>query len=184
VLSGVCDGFIGNRIMSTYRREADYLLEDGALPQQVDAAMRAFGFPMGVFEMQDLAGLDIAWAMRKRRAAIRPASERYVEIPDKLCEAGRLGRKTGAGWYDYVGGAVQPSDWVTELITNERARKCLTPRAVEEAEIMSRILGAMQREGQAVVDEGIAQKASDVDVVMINGYSFPRWRGGPLHMLG
>ena len=97
VPSGVCDGFIGNRIMSVYRREADYMLEDGALPQEVDAAMVEFGFPMGVFAMQDLAGLDIAWAMRKRRAATRPAAERYVEIADRLCEMGRLGRKTGAG---------------------------------------------------------------------------------------
>ena len=104
VPSGVCDGFIGNRIMSVYRREADYMLEDGALPQEVDAAMVEFGFPMGVFAMQDLAGLDIAWAMRKRRAATRPAAERYVEIADRLCEIGRLGRKTGAGWYDYVDG--------------------------------------------------------------------------------
>ena len=104
VPSGVCDGFIGNRIMSVYRREADYMLEDGALPQEVDAAMVEFGFPMGVFAMQDLAGLDIAWAMRKRRAATRPAAERYVEIADRLCEMGRLGRKTGAGWYDYVDG--------------------------------------------------------------------------------
>ena len=108
VPSGVCDGFIGNRIMSVYRREADYMLEDGALPQEVDAAMVEFGFPMGVFAMQDLAGLDIAWAMRKRRAATRPASERYVAIADRLCEMGRLGRKTGAGWYDYVDGKAAP----------------------------------------------------------------------------
>ena len=105
---GVGDGFIGNRIMSVYRREADYMLEDGALPREVDAAMTAFGFPMGVFAMQDLAGLDIAWAMRKRRAATRPASERYAAIADRLCEMGRLGRKAGAGWYDYPDGKWRP----------------------------------------------------------------------------
>ena len=105
VPAGVCDGFIGNRIMSVYRRECDYMVEDGALPQQVDEAMTAFGFPMGIFAMQDLAGLDIAWAMRKRRASTRHPSERYVAIADRLCELGRLGRKTGAGWYDYAEGS-------------------------------------------------------------------------------
>ena len=131
VPSGVCDGFIGNRIMSAYRREADYMLEDGALPQEVDAAMTGFGFPMGVFAMQDLAGLDIAWAMRKRRAATRPASERYVAIADRLCEMGRLGRKTGAGWYDYPdGGAGQPSPVTERIILEESARRGIARRAL------------------------------------------------------
>jgi 3-hydroxyacyl-CoA dehydrogenase len=120
----VCDGFIGNRIMARYRREADYMLEDGALPAEIDAAMRDFGFPMGVFQMADLAGLDIGWAMRKRQAATRDPAERYVEIADRICEIGRLGRKTGRGWYDYGSDPKGlPDPWVTELIERESARK-------------------------------------------------------------
>lgn len=183
VPSGVCDGFIGNRIMSVYRREADYMLEDGALPQEVDAAMVAFGFPMGVFAMQDLAGLDIAWAMRKRRAATRPASEHYVEIADRLCEMGRLGRKTGAGWYDYVDGKAQPSPVVEGIILGESARRGIARRAFMGEEIMARILGVMQAEGKAILAEGIAASPEAIDVVMANGYGFPRRRGGPMRML-
>jgi 3-hydroxyacyl-CoA dehydrogenase len=179
VLSGVCDGFIGNRIMSAYRREADYLVEDGALPWDVDAAMRDFGFPMGVFEMQDLAGLDIAWAMRKRRAATRDPSERYVRIADRLCEIGRLGRKTGAGWYDYVEGKARPSAVVEDLIAEERRRNGIEPSRLSAHAIMDRILSTMLAEGERVLAEGIARSAADVDVVMVNGYGFPRWRGGP-----
>ena len=180
VLSGVCDGFIGNRIMSAYRREADYLIEDGALPWDVDRAMREFGFAMGVFEMQDLAGLDIAWAMRKRRAATRDPKERYVEIADKLCEMGHFGRKTGRGWYRYADGDAVPEPETQLLIERERARKGITPQPMTDDQIMARILSAMQREGVAVLDEGIAQKSSDIDVTMTSGYGFPRWRGGPM----
>ena len=182
VLAGVCDGFIGNRIMSAYRREADYLLEDGATPSEVDAAMTGFGFAMGVFAMQDLAGLDIAWAMRKRRAATRDPSERYVAIADRLCQAGRFGRKTGAGWYDYVDGKARSAPTVTEIIASERRRAGITPRPFDPEEIMQRLLAAMQSEGQNVLDEGIARNAGDIDVTMINGYGFPRWRGGPMWM--
>jgi 3-hydroxyacyl-CoA dehydrogenase len=180
VLAGVCDGFIGNRIMSAYRREADYLVEDGADPGAVDAAMRDFGFAMGVFEMQDLAGLDIGWAMRKRRAATRDPAERYVHIADRLCEAGRLGRKAGGGWYDYVDGKAVPSPAVATIITGERARAGIAPREVDAAEIMARILGAIQAEGHKVLEEGIARGAADIDVAMVNGYGFPRWKGGPM----
>lgn len=180
VLSGVCDGFIGNRIMSAYRREADYLIEDGALPWDVDRAMRDFGFAMGVFEMQDLAGLDIAWAMRKRRAATRDPAERYVEIADRLCEAGHFGRKTGRGWYLYEDGKALPEPETQSLIENERRHKGIHPTTISDDEIMKRILSAMQREGAAVMAEGIAQKSSDIDVTMISGYGFPRWRGGPM----
>lgn len=182
VPAGVCDGFIGNRIMSAYRRECDYMIEDGALPVQIDEAMRNFGFPMGVFEMQDLAGLDIAWAMRKRRAGTRPASERYVEIADKLCEAGRLGRKTGRGWYLHDGKTAQIDPEVTTLIEAEAARKNITRRSFTQDEIMGQILLVMQREGRAILDEGIAASPDDIDVVMVNGYGFPRWRGGPMFM--
>jgi 3-hydroxyacyl-CoA dehydrogenase len=182
VPSGVCDGFIGNRIMSVYRREADYMLADGALPQEVDAAMIAFGFPMGVFAMQDLAGLDIAWAMRKRRAATRPASERYVTIADRICELGRFGRKTGAGWYDYVEGTPVPSSVTEDIIRAESAREGIVRRAIPAEEIMSRILSVMQAEGQAILDEGIAGSAEAIDVVMANGYGFPKAKGGPMWM--
>jgi 3-hydroxyacyl-CoA dehydrogenase len=183
VPAGVCDGFIGNRIMSVYRREADYMLEDGALPQEVDAAMTAFGFPMGVFAMQDLAGLDIAWAMRKRRAATRPASERYVAIADRLCEMGRLGRKTGAGWYDYPDGKAVNSPVVEGIIAEASRKRGVDRRAFSGEEIMGRILGVMQEEGKAVLAEGIAASPEAIDVVMANGYGFPKSRGGPMRML-
>lgn len=183
VPAGVCDGFIGNRIMSAYRRECDYMIEDGALPAQVDSAMTAFGFPMGVFAMQDLAGLDIAWAMRKRQAATRPADQRYVEIADRLCEQGRLGRKTGKGWYDYSAdksGETDPE--VTALIESESARRGITRADFTDEQIIDRILGVMQREGAMILEEGIAQSADAIDVVMVNGYGFPRWKGGPMFM--
>jgi 3-hydroxyacyl-CoA dehydrogenase len=179
----VCDGFIGNRIMARYRREADYMLEDGALPEQIDAAMRDFGFPMGVFQMADLAGLDIGWAMRKRQAATRDPSERYVEIADRICEIGRLGRKTGRGWYDYTQDkAGRPDPWVTALIEAESDRKGITRQRFEAGQIMDRILTVMQEEGAALLVEGIAASPGAIDVVMVNGFGFPRWRGGPMFM--
>jgi 3-hydroxyacyl-CoA dehydrogenase len=148
----VCDGFIGNRIMSRYRREADYMLEDGALPHEIDAAMRDFGFPMGVFQMADLAGLDIGWAMRKRQAATRDPAERYVEIADRICEIGRLGRKTGRGWYDYRGPKTgAPDPWVTELIEAESARKGIARQPFDADRSWRRILSVMQDEGEAIL---------------------------------
>jgi len=182
VLAGVCDGFIGNRIMSAYRREADYLLEDGAYPQQVDRSMKEFGFPMGIFEMQDMAGLDISWAMRKRQAATRDPNTRYVNIADKLCEQGRFGRKTDKGWYRYSDGELMIDPEVTDLIDSERNRKGTKPVEFTDAQIMNRILSAMQGEAHKVLEDGIAQRATDIDVVMVSGYGFPRWRGGPMHM--
>ncbi len=183
VPSGVCDGFIGNRIMSAYRREADYMLADGALPQEIDAAMTGFGFPMGVFAMQDLAGLDIAWAMRKRRAATRDPAERYVAIADRLCELGRFGRKTGGGWYDYAGaGAGTPSPVTERLILEELDRQGVARRPFSADEIMPRLLEVMQAEGRTILAEGIAASPEAIDVVMVNGYGFPRWRGGPMYL--
>ncbi len=183
VLAGVCDGFIANRIMSSYRREADYLLEDGALPHEVDAAMRNFGMPMGIFEMQDLAGLDIGWAARKRRAATRPASERYVDIPDYICEQGHFGRKTGRGWYLYgEDGKPTRNAEVEALILAESARKGITRQSFSEDALMSRILGCMQSEGTAILAEGIAASREDIDVTMVNAFGFPRWMGGPMFM--
>ncbi|MEL6789111.1 MAG: 3-hydroxyacyl-CoA dehydrogenase NAD-binding domain-containing protein [Pseudomonadota bacterium] len=180
VLSGVCDGFIGNRILNAYRREAEYLLEEGALPQDVDRAMRDFGMPMGLFQVADLAGLDIGWHNRRREDATRDPNERYVDIADKLYEMGRLGQKTGAGYYLYKDGNRQPQidPIVDALVIDASARKGITRRTVSDDEIRTKILHAMVAEGQIILEEGIAKRASDIDLVLIYGYGFPRWRGG------
>lgn len=183
VPAGVCDGFIGNRIMSTYRRECDYMLEEGALPQEIDTAMRAFGFAMGIYAMQDLAGLDIAWAMRNRQAATRDPDERYVGIADALCEAGRFGRKSAKGWYDYTENKLGlPDPDVTALILSASTEKNINRMGFSAEVIISRILKCMQTEGDRILAEGVALSADAIDVVMVNGYGFPRWRGGPMHM--
>jgi 3-hydroxyacyl-CoA dehydrogenase len=180
IVCGVTEGFIGNRIYSAYRREAEFMVEDGAEPQEVDAALEAWGFPMGIFTVNDMAGLEIAWAKRKRQAATRDPKERYVEISDRLCEAGRFGRKSGRGWYDYSSGhrAVDPQ--VTALIETARAAKGIVPRRFSSEEIVARLLKAMADEGSALLAEGIAARASDIDLVMINGYGFPAYKGGPM----
>lgn len=182
VPAGVCDGFIGNRILSAYRRECDYMVEDGATPQEVDSAMKAYGFPMGIFAMQDMAGLDIGWAARKRRAPTRDPKERYVSIADRLCELGRFGQKTGAGWFNYPEGSRrgEPDQLVENIIAEEAAKNGIEQRDFTAEEIMDRILGAMVSEGRAILKEGIAASPEAIDVVMINGYGFPRWRGGPM----
>ncbi|MDX8352964.1 FAD-dependent oxidoreductase [Cognatiyoonia sp. IB215182] len=183
VLAGVFDGFIGNRILSAYRRAAEYMLADGALPQQIDAAMRAFGMAMGPFEAQDMAGLQIAQANRQRQDATRNPDERYVTISDKLCDMGRFGRRAGAGWYAYPDGAKtgQPDPLVDELIAAYRHENGLTPCSFSETDIQTQLLAAMANEGARIVDEGIAENAAAVDVVKTSGYGFPRWRGGPMH---
>jgi 3-hydroxyacyl-CoA dehydrogenase len=184
VLSGVCDGFIANRIMSAYRREAEYMLEDGALPWQIDKAMEDYGFPMGLFRMQDLAGLDISWAMRKRQAAIRDPNQRYVRIGDLLCEAGHFGRKTGRGYYVYDDqGRAHPSPETAALIEAESAQRGIARRNFSDASITDRILEAMQLEGRRILDEGIAQRSDDIDVTIVNAFGFPRWKGGPMYLL-
>ncbi len=182
VVSGVCDGFIGSRIMSDYRRDCEFMLEEGALPHQIDAAMEAFGFAIGLYKVQDMSGLDIAWAQWKARAGHRPVGERYSRIADRLCEAGRLGRKTGKGWYDYTGDTPQIDAEVTQIIEEESARTGFERRTFSEAEIMGRILRVMQAEGQAILDEGIAESEADIDVVMTAGYGFPRHKGGPMFL--
>ncbi|WP_119388277.1 FAD-dependent oxidoreductase [Taklimakanibacter lacteus] len=182
VRAGVCDGFIGNRILSAYRKQADYLIEDGAAPAEVDAAFKNFGLPMGVFEMQDMAGLDIGWANRRALAPRRDPRERYVEIGDLICERGHLGRKAGRGYYNYSGGVPVPDDEALAIIAAERTRKGIVSRSFTSDEIMDRILLAMINEGARILDEGIALRSGDIDVVMVNGYGFPRWRGGPMHM--
>ena len=181
VPTGNCRGFIGNRIMSAYRKTSEYLIEDGALPYQVDAAMKNYGYPMGIFEMQDLAGLDIGWAMRKTLSAEEKAQSRYVDIADKLCKNNRFGRKTGSGYYLYKDGKTPERDAsVEQLIESESARKGITRRSFTEAQIMSAILEQINTEASAILDEGIADSPEAIDVVMVNGYGFPRWRGGPM----
>jgi 3-hydroxyacyl-CoA dehydrogenase len=184
VVSGVTEGFIGNSIFSAYRREAEFLLEDGALPEQIDAAMEAYGVAMGPFAVFDLAGLEIAWARRKRQAATRDPSERYVEIADRLCEAGRFGQKAGRGWYAYPEGKRTVDPEVTALIEAARAKKGIVPRTIEAEEIVSRLLAAMAAEGDRLLAGKIAQRASDIDLVMINGYGFPAHKGGPMFAAG
>ncbi|MGB6097336.1 MAG: 3-hydroxyacyl-CoA dehydrogenase NAD-binding domain-containing protein, partial [Comamonas thiooxydans] len=182
VRAGVCDGFIGNRILATYKQAADYLMEDGASPYEIDEAVRGFGFAMGPFQVTDLAGGDIGWATRKRRAATRDPNARYVEIADRICENGWFGQKTGRGFYLYPQGARigQPDPEVLAIVDAERAKKGVTPRPFTAEEIMRRYMAAMVNEGAKVVGEGIALRPLDVDVTFISGYGFPRHRGGPM----
>ncbi len=184
IVTGVAEGFIGNRIFSAYRREAEFLLEDGALPHEIDAALEDYGFPMGLFAVYDMAGLEIAWARRKRQAAVRDPSERYVAIADKLCETGRMGQKSGRGWYAYPDGKRTIDPEVTAFIETERTKKGIRPRAFSKEEIQERMLTAMAAEGDALLAEGIAARPGDVDLVMINGYGFPAHKGGPMFARG
>ena len=182
VVSGVCDGFIGNRMIEQYSRQAGFLLEEGATPQQVDKAVEKFGFAMGPFRMGDLAGNDIGWAIRKRRYQEKP-DMRYSKTADLLCEMGRYGQKTGAGWYDYVPGKRDaiPSAAVNEMIEKHRAALGITPRKISDEEIVHRLVYSLVNEGAKIVEEGIASKASDVDMVYLTGYGFPLHRGGPMN---
>ncbi len=182
VRAGVCDGFIGNRILAVYRQAADYMMEDGASPFEIDAMVRAFGYPMGPYEMSDLAGGDIGWATRKRRAATRDPKARYVHIADKLCERGWFGQKTGQGWYVYEGGTRggKPNPAVEPIIAEERAKAGVTPRTFTREELERRYVAAMVNEGAKVVAEGIALRPLDVDVTLVYGYGFPRYKGGPM----
>ncbi|MEP1199945.1 3-hydroxyacyl-CoA dehydrogenase NAD-binding domain-containing protein [Tateyamaria sp.] len=183
VRAGVCDGFIGNRILSTYRTCADHMILDGASPYQIDAALEAFGFAMGPFAVADLAGLDIGWAVRKRKRAegIDPRA-RDAAYADKLCEDGHFGQKTGKGYYDYAAGpkARVPNPDVMPLIEAERAAQGITPRDFEDDEIVRRYMASMVNEAAKVVGEGIARRPLDVDMTLLFGYGFPRYRGGPL----
>ena len=181
VVSGVCDGFIGNRMLAPYGAAAQGLINAGALPQQIDGALQKFGLAMGPFRMGDLAGLDIGWATRKRKAA--EVGKPFTPIAtDKLCEAGRFGQKTGAGWYRYEAGKRDPiPDPVTEqVIADYRASKGITPRKIADSEVVERCIYALINEGARILQEGIAARASDIDLVYLNGYGFPRHRGGPM----
>lgn len=184
IVSGVCEGFIGNRIFSAYRREAEILVEDGALPQEVDAAIEAYGFAMGPLAVSDLAGLEIAWARRKRKAASRDPAERYVALADRLCEAGRFGQKAGRGWYAYPDGRRTIDPEVSAMIEAERSARGISPRRFTQDEMVTRLLDVMAAEGRALLAEGIAERAGDIDLVLINGYGFPAHKGGPMFAAG
>jgi 3-hydroxyacyl-CoA dehydrogenase len=181
VVSGVCDGFIGNRMIEQYIRQALYMLEEGALPAQVDRAIEKFGFAMGPFRMSDLAGNDIGWAIRKRRYLEHP-DMKYSKIADRLCEIGRFGQKTGAGWYDYKAGErnALPSKLVDEMVVAYSKEAGIERRKLGDEEIVERLVFALVNEGAKILEEGIASKASDVDMVYLTGYGFPLWRGGPM----
>jgi 3-hydroxyacyl-CoA dehydrogenase len=181
VVAGVCDGFIGNRMLAGYRQAATELLQAGATPADVDSAMEDFGFAMGPFRVGDLAGNDIGWAIRKRRYAEQPDFPRD-EIGDALCELGRFGQKTSAGWYDYPSGSrdAQPSPVVDELLKSYWERHGVTRAVFEPEEIVRRLVFALTDAGARILEDGIALRASDIDVVYLAGYGFPRHRGGPM----
>jgi 3-hydroxyacyl-CoA dehydrogenase len=181
VVSGVCDGFIGNRMLARYGAAAQGLLNAGALPQQVDGALQKYGMAMGPFRMGDLAGLDIGWATRKRKAA-EAGVPMKATVPDKLCEVGRFGQKTGSGYYRYEAGKRDPiPDPLTEQLINDyRAANGITARKVTDDEVVERCIFALVNEGARILEEGIAARASDLDIVYLNGYGFPLHRGGPM----
>ena len=182
VVSGVCDGFIGNRMIEQYGRQGGFLLDEGCTPAQVDKAIEKFGFAMGPFRMGDLAGNDIGWAIRKRRYTEKPHMK-YSKTADLLCEKGRFGQKTGAGWYDYVAGqrdAVPNAD-VVQMIVAHRASLGITPRKISDEEIVQRLVYSLVNEAAHILEEGIASKASDIDMVYLMGYGFPIYRGGPMN---
>ncbi|MGH7660614.1 MAG: 3-hydroxyacyl-CoA dehydrogenase NAD-binding domain-containing protein [Vulcanimicrobiaceae bacterium] len=182
VVAGNCDGFIGNRMLAHYRREADFLLEEGATPEQIDRVIRDFGFPMGPYAMVDLTGLDVSWRVRKRRNAERPPKGRYSHVQDRLCEMGRFGQKTGSGFYRYENGSrtPHPDPLVGELIRSIAREAGIAQRRIDDDEIRKRCIYALVNEAANILAEAIAIRASDVDVVWVYGYGFPGWRGGPL----
>jgi 3-hydroxyacyl-CoA dehydrogenase len=182
VVAGVCDGFIGNRMLHAYFREAGFLLEEGALPQQVDKVIEDFGFAMGPFRVSDLAGLDVGWYIRKRQAATRPPHLRYSKVADQICEMGRFGQKTGAGWYRYEAGnrTPIPDPVIEELIVKASKEAGIERREITGQEILERCMYALVNTGARILEEGIALRASDIDIVYLYGYGFPRYRGGPM----
>ena len=181
VVARVCDGFIGNRMINAYSQQALLMLEEGASPQQVDSAIEKFGFAMGPFRMSDLAGNDISWHIRKRHYAENPKM-RQMRIADRVCALGRFGQKTGSGWYRYEPGKRDaiPDPAVDEIIAGERRAMKITARKIPDVEIVDRLLFALVNEGARILEEGIAQRASDIDIVYLTGYGFPVHRGGPM----
>jgi 3-hydroxyacyl-CoA dehydrogenase len=183
VIVGVCDGFVGNRIFSAYRYQCELLVEEGAGPREVDDALLAVGVAMGPFAVADMSGLDVAWRARRRRDATRDPRERYPQVADRLVEKGRLGQKTGAGWYAYADGDRTPLDdpEVERIIADARAGAGITPRRIGPAEIVERVLTATANEAALVLTEGIAARPGDVDLLLTGGYGFPERLGGPCH---
>ena len=180
IYSGVCEGCIGNRLYSYYRRQCEFMLEEGALPHEIDRAMEDWGLPMGPFRAFDLSGLDIAWALRKRQAATRDPANRYSHISDRLCEMGRFGQKTQAGWYKYQNGKPVADDMTTKIILEASREKNIARRSFGADEIRLRLVTALANEGARALEEGITLRASDIDLVYINGYGWPAWLGGPM----
>ncbi len=182
VLVGVCDGFVGNRMLFQYIREAEFLLEEGALPWQVDKALQEWGLAMGPFAMGDMAGNDVGWRIRKQQAAIRPNDRRYSHLADEICEKGRFGQKAGAGWYRYEKGSRTPlpDAEIEALILAESKRIGIARQPIADEEIVKRTIYALVNEGAKLLEEGIALRASDIDVIYLTGYGFPAWRGGPM----
>jgi len=182
VLVGVCDGFVGNRMIFQYTREAEFLLEEGALPWQVDKALTDWGMAMGVFAMGDMAGNDVGWRIRKQQAASRPNDRRYSHLADQVCEMGRYGQKANAGWYRYDKGSRTPlpDPEIEKLILAESKRLGVTRQTIADDEIVKRTIYALVNEGAKLLEEGIALRSSDIDIIYITGYGFPAWRGGPM----
>ncbi len=182
VVAGNCDGFIGNRMLAHYKREADFLLEEGARPEQVDRVIRDFGFPMGPFAMNDLTGLDVSWRIRKRQLAAGTLTGRYSKLEDRLCELGRFGQKSGAGFYRYEAGSRTPipDPFVDDLIREVAREAGIVQRAIADDEILQRCLYPLINEAAAILADGTAARPGDIDVVWVYGYGFPAFRGGPL----
>ena len=181
VVVGVCDGFVGNRMLAPYFRQCDFLVEEGALPQDVDRVIETFGFRMGPFRVYDLAGLDISWAIEKRRAETRPAEERFSPLLGRICDLGRYGQKTGAGWYKYEDGRTAVPDPLIETMLTERSAEMgINRRDISDEEILQRCIYSLINEGAKILEEHLAIRASDIDVIWQHGYGFPRWRGGPM----
>lgn len=183
VRAGICDGFIGNRILYVYREVASHMMEDGASPYEIDQALEEFGYAMGPFRTNDLTGGDIGYATRKRKAATRDPNARYVRIADQLCERNWLGQKTGRGWYRYPEGSRsgQHDPEVLALIDAERAERGIQPRTFSSEDILRRYMAAVINESANVLHDKIALRPLDIDVTLVHGYGFPRWRGGPMH---
>jgi 3-hydroxyacyl-CoA dehydrogenase len=180
-LVGNCYGFVGNRMLHQYGREAQFLVEEGAAPQDVDGALYKFGMAMGPLAVGDLAGLDVGWRIRKEHAHLQKPGVRYPKVADRLCEMGRYGQKTGAGWYKYDENRNRiPDPEVDALIEQVAAEQGVKRRAITEEEIIERTQYALINEGAKILEEGIALRAVDIDIIYINGYGYPAWRGGPM----
>jgi 3-hydroxyacyl-CoA dehydrogenase len=181
VLVGVCDGFVGNRLLAKRTRECDFMLEEGALPWQIDKAIYNFGFPMGPYAMTDLAGLDIGWRNRKTKFDQLTPREKACNIRDKICEMGRLGQKTGAGFYQYDEKRNRtPDPTIEELIINHSKEVGFKRRKIDDEEIVERAVYSMVNEGAKILEEGIVARSSDIDIVWVYGYGFPKYLGGPM----